>query len=131
MIRRHAPDLVVSMNHRETWGGSASTWPTTGTSASPRSTRRATPATAGSSPTPATRGRACAGSRWAASPTPTHFVDLGDAIERGIASLREHAAYIAGLGYDFDPDAFLRGNARAAGEPCGCEYAATFELYEL
>ena len=65
------------------------------------------------------------------SPAPTHYVDLGDAIELGIASLREHAAYIAGLGYDFDPDAFLRGFARTAGEQVGCEYAATFEVYEL
>ena len=75
--------------------------------------------------------RACAGWRWAVRRSPTHFVDVGDAIELGIASLREHAAYIAGLGTDFDPDAFLRGNARAAGEACGCEYAATFQLYEL
>jgi LmbE family N-acetylglucosaminyl deacetylase len=65
------------------------------------------------------------------SPTPTHFVDLGDAIETGIASLREHAAYLAGLGTDFDPDSFLRGNARAAGEQAGCEYATTFQLFEL
>jgi hypothetical protein len=56
---------------------------------------------------------------------------VGDSIDTGIASLREHAAYIAGLGTEFDPDAFLRGNARAAGESVGCEYAATFQLYEL
>ncbi len=65
------------------------------------------------------------------SPHPTHFVDVGESIETGIASLREHAAYIDGLGTDFDPDAFLRGNARAAGEAAGCEYATTFQLYEL
>jgi hypothetical protein len=65
------------------------------------------------------------------SPTPTHYVDVGDAIETGIASLREHAAYIAGLGTEFDPDAFLRGNARAAGDTVGCEYAVAFQLYEL
>ena len=90
-----------------------------------------TPATAGSSPTPVTRGGAARRVALGGSPEPTHFVDLGDAIELGIASLREHAAYIAGLGYDFDPDAFLRGMARDAGAQCGCEYAATFELYEL
>jgi LmbE family N-acetylglucosaminyl deacetylase len=65
------------------------------------------------------------------SPQPTHFVDVGATIEVGIASLREHAAYIDGLGTDFDPDAFLRGNARASGELAGCEYAAAFQLYEL
>jgi LmbE family N-acetylglucosaminyl deacetylase len=66
-----------------------------------------------------------------ASPTPTHFVEVGDTIELGVASLREHAAYLEGLGTDFDPDAFLRGNARALGEVAGCEYATTFQLYEL
>ena len=66
------------------------------------------------------------------SPSPTHFVDLGvGGMEQGIASLREHRAYIAGLGYDFDPDTFLRGIARSAGVAVGCEYAATFEVYEL
>ena len=65
------------------------------------------------------------------SPQPTHFVDVGETIDLGIASLREHAAYLQGLGTDFDPDAFLRGNARASGEIAGCEYAATFQLYDL
>src|SRR5579875_2301419 len=37
----------------------------------------------------------------------THFVDVGDTIEAGIASLREHRAYLEGLGRpEFDPDAF-------------------------
>ena len=31
---------------------------------------------------------------FAGSPQPTHYVDLGAFLERGIASLREHAAYI-------------------------------------
>jgi hypothetical protein len=65
------------------------------------------------------------------SPHATHFVDVGDTIDVAIASLREHTAYIAGLGTGFDPDAFLRGNARAAGEQAGCEYATTFQVYEL
>ena len=65
------------------------------------------------------------------SPTPTHFVDVGDSIDTGVASLREHAAYLDGLGTDFDPDAFLRGNARAAGAATGCEYATTFQLYDM
>src|SRR5262249_3898924 len=65
------------------------------------------------------------------SPQPTHYVDLGEFVEVGIASLREHAAYIAGLGTDFDADAFLRGNARAAGQAAGCESGATVQLYGL
>jgi len=130
-IRRHRPDLVVTMNHRVTWGGP--------------SFNMADHRHVGLATLDAARD---AGNRWifsdagepwngvrrvalGGSPQPTHFVDLGDAIELGIASLREHAAYLAGLGYDFDPDAFLRGFARSAGEQVGCEYAATFEVYEL
>ena len=130
-IRRTRPDLVVSMNHTETWGG--------------LSFNMADHRHVGLASLDASRD---AGNRWiftdagepwsgvrraalGGSPTPTHYVDLGDAIETSIASLREHAAYIAGLGTDFDPDAFLRGNARSAGEAVGCEYAATFQLYEL
>jgi hypothetical protein len=68
---------------------------------------------------------------FAGSPHATHYVDLGASLERGIASLREHATYLAGLGVAFDPDEFLRGNARRAGEEVGCDYATTFEVYEF
>jgi LmbE family N-acetylglucosaminyl deacetylase len=63
-----------------------------------------------------------------ASPRTTHFVDVTDTIDRGIASLREHRAYLAGLGDGTDPDEFLRGNASRAGDACGVEYAVEFEL---
>jgi len=39
----------------------------------------------------------------AASGEPTHFVDVTATLEAGIASLREHAVYIEGLGTRFDP----------------------------
>jgi LmbE family N-acetylglucosaminyl deacetylase len=66
-----------------------------------------------------------------ASPHPTHYVDVSATLERGIASLREHAAYLAGLGDGTDPDAFLRGNAASTGEGCGVPYAVDFELIPL
>jgi LmbE family N-acetylglucosaminyl deacetylase len=130
-IRRARPDLVVAMNHTDTWGG--------------LSFNMADHRHVGLAALDASRD---AGNRWiftdagdpwnglrrvamGGAPQPTHFVDVGETIDVGIASLREHAAYLAGLGTDFDPDAFLRGNARASGELAGCEYAASFQLYEL
>jgi len=54
---------------------------------------------------------------------PTHFVDVTDTIELGVASLREHKAYIDGLGREFDPDQFLRDMAGYVGLGAGCDYA--------
>jgi hypothetical protein len=65
------------------------------------------------------------------APEATHYVDVAGTIDVGVASLREHAAYIEGLGTSFDPDGFLRGNARAAGAAAGVDFAATFRVYEL
>src|SRR5579863_2018848 len=42
---------------------------------------------------------------------PTHFVDVTATIDAGVASLREHQAYIDGLGREFDPDEFLKNMA--------------------
>jgi len=130
-IRRHRPDLVVTANFSDSWGG--------------LSFNMADHRHVGLAALDASRD---AGNRWifpdageawsgvrrvavGASPQPTHFVDVGPTIDVGVASLREHAAYLEGLGTDVDPDAFLRTNARAAGEAAGCEYATTFQVYEL
>jgi LmbE family N-acetylglucosaminyl deacetylase len=131
VIRRAHPDLVVSMNHTETWGGPSFNMADhrhVGLAAldAPRDASNRWIFTDVADPWSGVRRVAMGG-----SPTPTHFVDVGDSIEAGIASLREHAAYLDGLGTDFDPDAFLRGNARAAGAAAGCEYATTFQVYEL
>jgi LmbE family N-acetylglucosaminyl deacetylase len=65
----------------------------------------------------------------AASGDPSHFVDITDTIDDGIASLREHQAYIEGLGHDFDPDQFLRDMAGYIGMAAGCEYALGLRRY--
>lgn len=57
---------------------------------------------------------------------PTHYVDVIETIDAGIASLRAHRAYLDGLGGNVDPDSFLRGSARSGGETAGCELAVTF-----
>jgi LmbE family N-acetylglucosaminyl deacetylase len=62
---------------------------------------------------------------------PTHFVDVTDTIELGVASLREHRAYIDGLGRDFDPDEFLRSMAGYVGLGAGCEYAVSMHRYPM
>jgi LmbE family N-acetylglucosaminyl deacetylase len=67
----------------------------------------------------------------AAADAPTHFVDVTATIDAGIASLREHQAYIDGLGGDFDPDEFLRNMAGYVGLGAGCEYAVAFHRYPL
>ena len=55
-----------------------------------------------------------------ASGEPTHFVDVTETIGLGVASLREHRAYIEGLGREFDPDEFLRSMAGYVGLGAGC-----------
>jgi LmbE family N-acetylglucosaminyl deacetylase len=64
-----------------------------------------------------------------ASPEPTHFVDVTDTIDLGVASLREHRAYIEGLGREFDPDQFLRDMAGYVGLGAGCDYAVGMRRY--
>lgn len=59
----------------------------------------------------------------------THYVDVADTIEAGIASLSEHRAYIQGLGTDFDPGEFVRKVAGYGGMAAGCEYAVLFRRF--
>ncbi|HUA30002.1 MAG TPA: PIG-L deacetylase family protein [Streptosporangiaceae bacterium] len=67
----------------------------------------------------------------AATGNPTHFADVTDSIDAGVASLREHRAYLEGLGGDFDPDEFLRNMAGFVGLGAGCEYAVGFRKYPM
>jgi LmbE family N-acetylglucosaminyl deacetylase len=135
-FRRLRPELVMSINFRESFGG--------------RSFNMADHRHTGLAILDAARD---AGNRWvfteesaaqgaepwsgvryvafSGSPANTHALDVTDTMDLGVASLREHAAYIDGLGTEFDPDAFLRGIARGTGEAFGCEYAVGFELFEL
>jgi hypothetical protein len=61
----------------------------------------------------------------------THFVDVGDTIECGVASLEEHRAYIDGLGEDFDPDRFLGDMGGYGGMLAGCEYAVLLQSFSV
>lgn len=69
----------------------------------------------------------------AASPFASHAVPVTDTIDRGVASLLAHRAYLEGLGPSSmsDPDAFLRQNAERSGERFGGGLAVDFELVML
>ncbi|MFD5099536.1 PIG-L deacetylase family protein [Streptomyces albidochromogenes] len=135
-IRKHRPELVITLNHRDTWGGV--TWNTP----DHRAVGRATLDAAGDAgnrwifPELAERGLApWDGVRWVAvagSSTPTHAVDATPGMERSVQSLLEHRAYIEGL-TDEDPETycrtFLGQNAQRSAERFGGKPAVAFELF--
>jgi len=134
-IRRHTPEIVVTCNHHATWGGA---WPNhpdhraVGQAAIDAVRDAANPwlfpelKAAGLEAWDRVRMVCVAG-----SPNATHGVDVTTHIAAAVESLRAHAVYIAGLGTDFDPDAFLSKTAAATGEKLGCEYATSFEVVEV
>jgi LmbE family N-acetylglucosaminyl deacetylase len=67
----------------------------------------------------------------AATGSPSHFVDVSATIAAGVASLKEHRAYLDGLGGDFDPDTFLRDMAGYVGLGAGVEYAIGLKRYPM
>ncbi|MCH7229573.1 PIG-L family deacetylase [Glycomyces sp. L485] len=134
-IRRHRPELVVTLNPRENFqpGG----WNSADHRAVGESVLDAVNDAGnrwihtdlleqGLEPWP--------GVRWAAlfgSPEASHAVDTTATMEIGIASLVEHRAYISALS-DTDPETYARelltAFAAMGGERFGTRYAATFEL---
>lgn len=134
-IRRHRPDLVVTINFDLTFPGGGFNM----------SDHRVL----GVAVLDAARD---AGNRWifpelldeghepwggvrrvavAASGRPTHGVDVTGHLDRGIASLEAHRAYIDNLGTGFDPAAFLTAMAEAGGQALGTDHAVTFEVIDL
>jgi LmbE family N-acetylglucosaminyl deacetylase len=135
-VRRHRPDIVITGNFRETWGGV--------------NLNTADHIATGRAVVDAVRD---AGNRWVfrdqltgglepwggvravwafGSPQSTHGVDIADTFEAGVRSLEAHAAYIEGLGWEhFDPREFLEGFARAAGQRLGVALAANFEVFPM
>ena len=135
-VRRHRPEIVITNNFRDTWGGQSLNQP------DHIATGRAT--------LDAVRD---AGNRWvfpeqvdaglqpwggvrevwaAFSPDGRHAVDTTATFERGVESLRAHQAYIEGLGQEhFDPAEFLEGLGRQAGTRLGVRMAASFEVFSM
>lgn len=135
-VRRHRPELVITLNHRDTWGGVA--WNTPDHVAVGRATLDAV-ADAGNRwifPELTEQGlQPWNGVRWVAvagSATPTHAVDAAPGLERAVHSLLEHRTYIEAL-TDEDPEKYARGfltaTAEAAGSRFGGQPAVAFELF--
>ncbi len=117
-VRRHRPEIVITGNFRDTWGG--------------RSLNQADHIAVGRAVLDAVRD---AGNRWVfpeqvsdglepwggvkevwafGSPQSSHGVDTTDTFDAGVESLEAHRAYIDGLGWEnFDAREFLEGFSRA------------------
>ena len=126
-IRRHRPQVVVMINNRDTWGGNTY--------------NMADHRHVGMAVIDAVRDAA---NRWvfmadgldawsgvemvlvSGSPVTSHFVDVTETFERGVASLECHAAYLAHVGHNARE--LLTEAASAAGRSCGVKYATTFEV---
>ena len=62
---------------------------------------------------------------------PTHGVDVTGFIEKGIASLREHRVYLGNLSQTTDPSEMLRSQAEERGKLLGCQYAVVFQVLNM
>lgn len=136
VVRRHRPEIVLTINFRDTFGGA--------------NLNQADHIAVGKAVLDAVRD---AGNRWifpeqlegglepwdgvravwaGGSPQSTHFVDITDSFEAGVASLAAHRVYIDGLGWEgWDEREFLEGIARQGGTAAGVPMAATFEVFPM
>jgi LmbE family N-acetylglucosaminyl deacetylase len=130
-VRRHRPELVIGVNHRETYGGThvnmadhRAVGMATIDAVRDAANRWVFPELLGGGLEPWSGVRYLA---VIASPQPTHAVDVTATLDVGVDSLRRHAAYLAGLG-DPDPEVFLRQWAEATAERFGGRLSVSFEL---
>ncbi|MEU9445117.1 PIG-L deacetylase family protein [Streptomyces sp. NPDC048304] len=135
-VRRHRPELVVTLNHRDTWGDFA--WNTPDHVAVGRATLDAVADAGNRWIFPEHREQGLEpwdGVRWVAiagSSRPTHAVDARPGLERAVRSLLEHRTYIEAL-TDQDPEAyardFLTARTTATAERFGGTPAVAFEVF--
>lgn len=128
-IRRHRPDVVLSINFRDSWGGPS--WNHVDHRAVGRSLLDAVRDAANPWVFPEVVP-AWEGVRFVAfsgSPTATHAVEVTETFDRGVESLACHELYLDNLNGDMSsPADFLLGPAASAGEAFGVALAATFEI---
>ena len=136
IVRRHQPEVVITGNFRDTYGGAALN------QADHIATGRAV-----------LDGVRDAANRWifpdqisqglekwdgvravwaSGSPEAKHAVDVTESFSVGVESLRAHRAYIDGLGWEhFDEEEWLEQFCRPVGAAIGAKYGTTFEVYSL
>lgn len=133
-IRRHRPDVLISIHYGERWPGGVNhvdhrvVGLALVDAARDAANRWLFPG-AGGEPWSGTRFALFAG-----GPDATHGVDVTDTLEAGIASLQAHQTYLDALPEGTtgkDPEPFLRGMAEAAGPRLGVDAAVLFELVDL
>jgi LmbE family N-acetylglucosaminyl deacetylase len=134
-IRRHRPEILISINHRLTFGAAA--------------LNMADHRVVGMALLDAARD---AGNRWifpelmdeghepwagvrlvafGGSPEPTHAVDVTGYLDQGVASLSAHQVYIENLGAEFDPRSFLAAMAEGGGSRSGTDLGVAFEVIDV
>jgi LmbE family N-acetylglucosaminyl deacetylase len=136
VVRRHRPEIVLTGNFHETFGG--------------RNLNQADHIATGRAVLDAVRD---AGNRWVfpeqlvdglepwggvkavwagGSPRAEHGVDTTETFDAGVESLKAHAAYIEGLGWEnWDPQEFLEGFGRQIGQRLGVAIGAAFEVFPM
>jgi len=127
-LRRHRPEVVLSVNFRDSWGGPS--WNHADHRAVGRSLLDAV-RDAGNPWVFSDRGEPWGGVRFVAfsgSPQATHAVDVTASFEAGVRSLECHRLYLEHLGGDSAPADFLRRAAEATGPRLGVPLATTFEV---
>lgn len=135
-IRRHRPEVLVSINFRPEWPGGGG-WNHVDHRELGVALLDAARDAANRWVFPGAGGEPWGGVRFAlfgGSPRATHAVDVTDSLEAGVQSLEEHRTYLDALGdgtVGKDPEPFLRSMAEAAGPALGVPAATTFELIEL
>ena len=135
-VRLHRPEIVITNNFRDSWGGrnlNQADHIADREGRAGRRTRRRQPLDL---QRPARRRARAVGRReaglGAGSPEARPAVDITDTFDTGVESLRAHAAYIDGLGWeDFDPAEFLEGMSRPTGQRLGVAHAARFEVFPM
>jgi LmbE family N-acetylglucosaminyl deacetylase len=136
VIRRHQPEIVMTLNFRDSFG--------------PGALNQADHIAVGRGLLDAARD---AGNRWIFndqltdglepwggvkaiwafnSPEARHGVDTTETFDKGVESLAAHQAYIDGLGWEnWDPREFLEGFGRQTGQRLGAAFGTAAEIYSL